>query len=214
MNTKGILFDPHFLRYNPFLAFLGTLQKWLRMIYIYLLCWIRYSWSSILGGARAHNTYNFKTENSKKCVKSHLDFQNRKICNSKKIPRRLLAEYEEEQARLERLSEKVDKLPEIQFWGCFFACLHKNILQCMVCGCGNLATLTLALVRFFCSHLLLEACQIWEPEFPSHYQKIVKLWQPWDFENNHNRCSTTITRVQHTTRSRWRNIDMTFKRIG
>ena len=93
----------------------------------------------------------------KKCVISHLDFQNRKICNPKKIPRRLLAEYEEEQARLERLSEKVDKLPEIQFWGCFFACLHKIILQCMVCGCGNLATLTLALVMFFCTHLLLES---------------------------------------------------------
>ena len=101
-----------------------------------------------------------KQKTLKKCVKSHLDFQNRKICNSKKIPRRLLAEYEEEQARLERLSEKVDKLPEIQFWGCFFACLHKNILQCMVCGWGNLATLTLALVRFFCTRLLLEACQI------------------------------------------------------
>ena len=122
MNTKGIFFDPHFLRYNPFLAFLGTLQKGLRMIYIYkcnLLCWIRYSWSSILGGARAHNTYIFKTENSKKCVKSHLDFQNRKICNSKKIPRRLLAEYEEEQARLERLSEKVDNLPEFNFGDVF-----------------------------------------------------------------------------------------------
>ena len=53
------------------------------------------------------------------CEISSTFSKQKKICNSKKIPRRLLAEYEEEQGRLERLSEKVDNLPEFNFGDVF-----------------------------------------------------------------------------------------------
>ena len=78
-----------------------------------------------------------KQKTLKKCVKSHLDFQNRKICNSKKIPRRLLAEYEEEQARLERLSEKVDNLPEFNFGDVFLLVATKIYCNVWFVGVGT-----------------------------------------------------------------------------
>ena len=78
-----------------------------------------------------------KQKTQKECVISHLVFQNRKICNPKKIPRRLLAEYEEEQARLERLSEKVDNLPEFNFGDVFLLVSTKISCNVWFVGVGT-----------------------------------------------------------------------------